>query len=203
MSETRNSPNYQGQYAGFVSRLLAYAIDLLVAIGGFTFIVWLISTTVDLLQVKEIVALLGLGGTGGIFPNGNKQLVLRGILLIIGIWLYHAILLSLTNRTVGKAIMGLQVVPMKGGRIGFMRASVRYFGYILSSLPLFFGFLSVLISSRRQGWHDHLARTYVVYSWEALPNETFFAQGLRRLRQANEKRYKTLRGPESGQDSLD
>jgi uncharacterized RDD family membrane protein YckC len=42
----------------------------------------------------------------------------------------------------------------------------RFIGYFISGI-LFLGFLWVLLDSRRQGWHDKIAGTFVIYSWEA------------------------------------
>lgn len=43
----------------------------------------------------------------------------------------------------------------------------RVLGYYISFLALFLGFLWVLVDDRRQGWHDKIADTIVVYDWEA------------------------------------
>ena len=85
--------------------------------------------------------------------------------------------------------MGLQVVPLKGGRIGVIRATLRYLGYIVSIIPFFFGFIWILFSRKRQGWHDKIAGTCVVYSWEARPDDVFLHRLNRRLKKANEERF--------------
>ena len=90
--------------------------------------------------------------------------------------------------------MGLQVVPLKGGRIGVIRAILRYLGYIVSALFFFLGFIWILFSSKRQGWHDKIARTCVVYNWEAKPDNVFLEHQMLRLQSANEKRF----GPKPG-----
>ena len=48
-----------------------------------------------------------------------------------------------------------------------MRAIIRYFAFLLSAVVLFIGLLWVLISDTRQGWHDKLAKTCVIYDWPA------------------------------------
>ena len=40
---------------------------------------------------------------------------------------------------------------------------VRYFGYFVSVILLFLGFLWVGWDARKQGFHDKLARTVVIY----------------------------------------
>jgi hypothetical protein len=40
---------------------------------------------------------------------------------------------------------------------------LRFVGYIVSGAVLSLGFLWVALDGKRQGWHDKLARTYVVH----------------------------------------
>ena len=42
----------------------------------------------------------------------------------------------------------------------------RYFGYYVSILALFFGFIWIGFDKRKQGWHDKLAGTVVIYKEE-------------------------------------
>jgi len=181
--------NYQGQYAGFTSRLVAYAIDSVVAIAGISIGWWLINATVEMLRVREIIDILGWNSSFEFLTDPRGEIAWRGVALVVGVGLYHIFFLTLANRTIGKAVMGLQVVPLKGGRIGFMRATLRYLGYIVSIIPLFVGFIWILFSRKRQGWHDKIAGTCVVYTWEAKPDEVFLRNGLARLQKANEERF--------------
>lgn len=184
-----NNENYLGQYAGFTSRLIAYLIDTVIVIVGISIIWWLINMSIDLLRVREVLDIMGWLEEYQILFDINEEILLRGMVIILGVGLYHVFFLTLANRTIGKSIMGLQVVPLKGGRIGVLRATLRYLGYIVSIIPLFFGFVWILFSRKRQGWHDKIAGTCVVYTWEAQPDEVFLRNGLFRLRKANEKRF--------------
>jgi len=189
--ETQNE-NYLGHYAGFTSRLIAYALDLIISVTGISIFWFLINITINLLKVREVLDAMGLLERYAVVLNPNGEFFFRGVAFILGVGLYHVFFLTLANRTIGKSIMGLQVVPLKGGRIGILRATLRYLGYIVSIIPLFFGFIWILFSRRRQGWHDKIARTCVVYSWDARPDEVFLQRGLTRLRKANEERYGSL-----------
>ena len=186
-----NTPteNYLGHYAGFTSRLIAYAIDLILAITGISVVWWLISTTVELLQIQKIIAVLGwTNRISGLFDS-TSDLIVRGLVFIIGVGLYQIFFLTIANRTLGKMVMGLQVIPLRGGRMNFFRSFVRYLGYIVSIIPLFLGFSWILFDRRRQGWHDKIAGTCVVYTWDARPDDIFLRRGLLRLQKANEKRF--------------
>ena len=76
---------------------------------------------------------------------------------------YFSIFVNLTGRTPGKWLMGLQVVSSDGAAMGPGRSVLRFLGYIVSLLPLGAGFLWVLGDDERRGWHDHIARTQVIY----------------------------------------
>lgn len=41
--------------------------------------------------------------------------------------------------------------------------TIRYFAYFVSTIPLCLGFLWIAFDSRKQGWHDKLANTVVLY----------------------------------------
>ena len=43
------------------------------------------------------------------------------------------------------------------------RLIARYFGYLVSSLPLFLGFAWIAIDRRKQALHDKIAGTRVIY----------------------------------------
>ena len=186
--ETQNE-NYLGQYAGFTSRLIAYIIDLVVSIAGISFFWFLVKATLEMLRISDVIAKLGWKIPFDSLSNTNEEFVLRGFVFIFGIGFYHVFFLTLANRTIGKGVMGLQVVPLKGGRIGILRATWRYLGYIISAVPLFFGFFWILFSRQRQGWHDKIARTCVIYTWEAKPDDVVLRRHVNRLQKANEERF--------------
>lgn len=49
------------------------------------------------------------------------------------------------------------------------RAALRTLAYLASMLPVYVGFLNILVDDRRRGWHDLLAGTVVVHSWRDYP----------------------------------
>jgi len=65
--------------------------------------------------------------------------------------------------TPGKMVMGCEVINAKTGeKLGLGRSIVRYFGYMVSTIPLCLGLFWVGIDKRKQGWHDKIAGTLVV-----------------------------------------
>jgi uncharacterized RDD family membrane protein YckC len=85
------------------------------------------------------------------------------------------------GQTIGNYVMGLRVVRLDGKRMNIFRSFLRYSGYFISLIPLGLGFFWVLGNNRRQGWHDLLARTCVIYAWEAVPDERFLMRADKRL----------------------
>jgi uncharacterized RDD family membrane protein YckC len=142
------------QYGGFWRRVLAYIIDAIILsiVGG-------------------IISGVFLGSAAGLtsFTAGSDPtMALTGAM--VGVqslsfvinWLYFAVLESSSMQsTPGKKALGMIVTDLDGGRIGFGRATGRYFAKILSAVILMIGFVMVAFTARKQGLHDLIAGTLV------------------------------------------
>lgn len=135
-------------YGGFWLRFVAYIIDAIImnivgaVIGAF------VGMGLGAMAAGETAVL---GGTLG-----------AGVLSLVLNWVYSAWLESSEwQATVGKKALGLVVTDEKGQRIGFGRATGRYFAKILSSLILLFGFFMIGWTQRKQGLHDIICSTLV------------------------------------------
>ena len=67
-----------------------------------------------------------------------------------------------SGKSIGKLLFGIRVIKEDGGRIYFNDSFVRWIGYYLSSLPLFYGYISALFDYNLQTWHDKISKTYVI-----------------------------------------
>ena len=66
--------------------------------------------------------------------------------------------------TPGKLLMGCQVVDADTlGPISTKQAIYRYLGYYVSIVSLMLGFLWIAWDKKKQGFHDKIANTVVVY----------------------------------------
>jgi uncharacterized RDD family membrane protein YckC len=84
-------------------------------------------------------------------------------LAFVGQWLYEALLTSSSwQGTIGKRVLRLKVVDEAGNRIGFGRATGRFFAKILSSMFFCIGFIMIGFTERKTGLHDMLAGTRVL-----------------------------------------
>lgn len=82
-------------------------------------------------------------------------------IITIGMWLRF-------GATPGKFLFGCKVVDAATrGPLSGRQAVLRYVCYLVSLLPLGFGFIWVAIDKRRQGFHDKLASTLVIIEDEA------------------------------------
>jgi uncharacterized RDD family membrane protein YckC len=82
---------------------------------------------------------------------------------LIGILYYVILEGGQKGQTVGKMALGIRVYDLRqGGPIGYGRAVIRYFGRILSSIPLFLGYFWMIWDKEKQCWHDKLAGSVVV-----------------------------------------
>ena len=79
----------------------------------------------------------------------------------------------LIGSTPGDLVFGIRVVNKEGQHVSFWRSFLRLIGIIISTLFLFLGFIWALFDRRRQGWHDKIAGTFVLYDWPAKPSEDF------------------------------
>ncbi|MGD2078680.1 MAG: RDD family protein [Chloroflexota bacterium] len=145
----------KGQYAGFVSRLLAYAIDIAIITVMLIAFGWLIDT------VSRLFPTLVLD------PGDALGLVLAGVVVVVTAGIYYIFFWTLLGQTPGKMLLGVRIVSLDGSQLTLWQSLRRYVGYYLSALALYAGYWWVLIDNRRQGWHDKLAGTIVVYAWDA------------------------------------
>ncbi|MBN1301602.1 MAG: RDD family protein [Melioribacteraceae bacterium] len=170
-------------YAGFWKRLLAYIIDqILLGIFSFILIVpllFIIGFSVADIFHNDDFNFSSAGGIIDFSPDDEIKLfiMLLSVLFIVFIsvivkWLYYALFESSGKQaTVGKMLLGLKVADLNNHRIGFGRASGRFFGKILSSVILNFGYLMIAFTEKKQGLHDMLAGTVVIDSNRLFMNE--------------------------------
>ena len=147
---TPAAPQVMGAYAGFASRAVALIIDLAID----TLLLTIIGVIVSLLQ--EVVRYSAITVT----LLGWIQ-VITSLALLAGYFVFGWML---AGQTVGMALMGVRVVRTNGQFVTLWVAVRRLVGMLISSI-LFIGYLWVLVDDRRQGFHDKIAGTYVIYAW--------------------------------------
>jgi uncharacterized RDD family membrane protein YckC len=136
----QSSPRLNTRHAGFWVRVLAQLIDaaLLALVGG---------------VVIELA----------MHPHG-VDLTIDGLSALLSL-IYFSLFWSWLGggRTVGMRFLGLRVMGTDGQPIGYGTALIRWLGPVVSVSLLFLGVIWVAFDPQKQGWHDKLARTHVVY----------------------------------------
>jgi uncharacterized RDD family membrane protein YckC len=134
------------EYAGFWRRAGAGTIDLVLEASGALVITYVIDK-----------ALARIGGMLGYerWISQKAAGIAYILVLAIGGWLYSAFAESSPRRaTIGKRILGLQVVTADGGRFSFGQATVRHFMKFLSLFTVGIGFMMAAWTKRHQALHD-------------------------------------------------
>ncbi|HEV8193186.1 MAG TPA: RDD family protein [Ktedonobacterales bacterium] len=160
--------------AGFASRTIAFGIDL-VLVSVILMVIGLFAQVIGM--YFPVNRLLVLAMTPSAAEQARSPIALALAILVYAT--YSIVCWALLGQTPGKALLGLRVVRANGQRLSVRRSILRYFAYWVSALPLFLGFLWILVDNERQGWHDKIADTYVIYASHPLTT----AAPLQRLRQ--------------------
>ena len=155
-------------YAGFGVRFVAYVIDWVI-LGIVSGVIWFGALVVGISAVgaDRFSTLSTVSST--ITPDQAAAALTFAEYLYAGLGVaslvtaLYFILMSHTGGTVGMRALGFRVAREEDGRpIGFGRATARYLGYLVDWLALGLGLLWVGVDSRKQGWHDKIAGTFVV-----------------------------------------
>jgi len=133
------------QYAGFWIRVGATLIDSVI-------IIVVLMVPLSFIYGRQY-------WVGDQYIHGFWDLLLGYVVPIVAtIWFWLRFM-----GTPGKMALRLRIVDARtGNRLSLGQAIGRYFGYIVSILPLALGIIWVGIDRKKQGWHDKLAGTVVI-----------------------------------------
>jgi len=159
----------QFRYAGFWIRTIATFIDSILILAVVIPLLTLIYGSEYWLKPIDIQSLWNVLFSlieernhfgHGIIIHGFWDFVLNFLFPLIAVILFwHA-----KSATPGKLILGLTIVDANtGDKPSTWQFIVRYFAYLVAILPFFLGFFWIAFDGRKQGWHDKLANTLVVY----------------------------------------
>ncbi|MGG1660601.1 RDD family protein [Brevibacillus sp. NRS-1366] len=137
-------PHYQ--FAGFWIRVCATLLDSLFLIG------------ISLLIFNPLRRALGVS---------DYVFSLIDLIEVLFDLLYMVLLTWVKGQTLGKVITGIRVISARQARANLSAGQVilrEVIGKMLASLPFGLGYMWVGWNHKKQGWHDLIAKTYVV--WE-------------------------------------
>lgn len=140
-------------WGGFFRRAYALSIDL--------FVIALLSSIMG--AMAYVGYKVGLSAHGQVISGDNAAalfaILTLGWLGLIGA--YFIVMHGLGGQTIGKMLLGLRVVGDDRQPPSFRQAALRWLAAV-GFAPIGLGFLWVLWQPEKRGWHDFVARTWVV-----------------------------------------
>jgi uncharacterized RDD family membrane protein YckC len=143
----------QGTYAGIVSRLAGFLVDVVTISAVFALAGQTLQFVVSTLR-------------GQPFSLADADIFSR-IAFLTWAFVYCAYPLARSGRTFGMAVAGIRTVRTDGSEISTRQAVLRVLLFPLSFLLLGIGFVLILLHRDRRALHDVLVGTVVVYAWDA------------------------------------
>jgi uncharacterized RDD family membrane protein YckC len=145
-----------GDFAGPVSRLVAYVVDAFLITALFTALVAVTTYFIDL--VFDVTV-----------DTGEDWWTF--VLWVVWAFLYCWVGLAIAGRTPGMLLIGMKVVRRDGRPLPPGAAFVRVVTFPLSLLLLCLGLVGIVVGRERRALHDVLAGSVVVYDWGDRPAE--------------------------------
>ena len=156
-------------YAGFWIRLGAWVIDTII-LAVVSFIILFILIAGALIGSLSTIYNPALFYSATFHGTAAVGFALWWISMLAINWLYYAFQeSSVKQATLGKQVFGLIVTSVDGERISFARASGRWVGRIISGLIFCIGYFMIAFTEKKQGLHDMIADTLVVYKEKVTP----------------------------------
>jgi uncharacterized RDD family membrane protein YckC len=138
--------NRSVRYASFTRRLMANAID------GVLMAIWMFPTLYCFYGEKL--------WTEPKLIMGPADFVISWLLPMVGV----IVLWDQRQATLGKMWLRIRIVDAESyAPLNRRQEVIRYLGYFFSAVPVGLGFFWILFDKRRQGWHDHLGKSVVIY----------------------------------------
>jgi uncharacterized RDD family membrane protein YckC len=143
----------QGHYAGSVSRLAAYLIDLTVSTVLYSLALSFISFVAQIVTGHPV--------------SWHRDNIIVVIIYVAWEFVYFGFQWAANGRSLGMALVGVHVVRADGTRLQPRQGWVRSLTFPLGFLTLGLGFLGILVQREHRAVYDLIAGTAVVYAWDA------------------------------------
>jgi uncharacterized RDD family membrane protein YckC len=138
-------------YSGLATRILAFAVDVLIIQGVAWTVGAVAAVTASMLSLSDTVeaVLLTVGAVVAVLWSAG----------------YFVFFWATTGQTPGNRLMQIRLQDAASGEpLSVGRAAVRVPAALLSALLLFTGYLLILVDSQRRALHDRLLHSVVVYA---------------------------------------
>ena len=143
---------------GFWPRFSAYIIDSIVLYAAFSLLSMLLAKSLGWQEI-DFSTVKKLSDLEPYFDMLMQQTLAYYLLQMV----YEVAMNGRLGATVGKLVMGMQIVRMDGSPLGYSVALFRFFGRLVSNFTCYIGYLMVAFREDKRALHDLLAGTQVVY----------------------------------------
>lgn len=144
----------QGDYSGAVSRLAAFALDLVIGYFLFTLALAAVNFSTGIVVGHPVH-----------WSRSNSVVVLA--ISVVWLFVYFAYCWATTGKTPGMSLLGIRVVRADGGHAEPWRAAVRTLILPVSVALFWLSLPLILVQREHRAPHDLIAGTAVVYAWDA------------------------------------
>jgi uncharacterized RDD family membrane protein YckC len=139
------------EYEGLATRAIAFALDAAIISGVAVVVGAAAGISLSVLSVPS-------GVEAAVFAAAGAICLLWSTAYFVTFW-------CTTGQTPGNRVLGIRVCRADDGEpLRPARALLRLVALTIAAIPLFAGFLPILVDDRRRGVHDMIAGTVVVGS---------------------------------------
>jgi len=165
----KKEPKGPVHYASFNDRAFATVIDTIVVTFLFSRLFYLLSKQIYGGRSPDVEILNAwsqshnAADVAPVIMEFANVIILNNLLQIVLIGLLFVPLWHFTATSPGKWLLRMRIVDAATGLHPTNRQSIiRFLGYFVSSIPVFQGFLWIIIDKKKQAWHDKMAHTVVI-----------------------------------------
>lgn len=141
------------RYAGFWIRFAAKFVDGII------------------MSVLVVVPMIAIMASMGMFERSSEEpseaeIIVQLVFQIVYVAVYGAYSIFFVGKygaTPGKMACKIKVVDETGAKIGYGRATGRFFAEFLSSLLCYIGYIMVAFDEEKRALHDRICHTRVIY----------------------------------------
>ena len=135
-------PSYQRSL--LIARAYAFLVDILIVSG--VYLVFVVATVSEMSTTT---------------PLDRTILGIYGATYLLSLAVYFFLFMLSMSQTTGMRYYGLMAVNRHGDPLQPREAFMRSFGYLISIIPLLFGFLWAFVDPEHLTWADKVSGTFV------------------------------------------
>jgi uncharacterized RDD family membrane protein YckC len=178
-------PTWRGHYAGFASRLVAVVIDLLILAVSLAVSTMLYNVVfVNLSTFYQIVS------SHSVPSLPALSVAVTVFIVFITFAVYFIFLWTAIGSTIGGVIIGLRIVNSQGKNPTVWQSTIRFMTEFFIPIIGLIGCIWIIFSKRRRALFDRFAGTFVIYDWDAKPDEKFLKKATNQI-----TGFKEVEGP--------